>query len=327
MSRFAERLERDLDQIADRATPSTATAWDSIRTRIDEQADEPEMEIIMLAPDRNEPPATSRRWLLVAAAVVSLALVGGLIVAGTRDDVQEPIPADRYTSTLPPDPADLLGDAEELPLEAPTRIEAGRYRTDTLGVPAAFSIAEASTVSHGTTGEVALTIGGTAADLPARTFVLSRLGGWYTAAEAVDPDYVGQGSIGPYDVEGWIAANGIVAERRPDLRVDGRSTKVWDVRADETSTANVGCAVSIEPCFYLFSLSEESMDPETARSGVRTVNKVGAGRMWVVAVDGFDPILIQAGTTRGNEGWFEEFESTILPTIEFGPDGPPKPRD
>ena len=61
MSRLTDRLERDLGQIADRATPST-NAWETIRRRIDDQADEPEMEIIMLSPNQNEP-ARTRRWL------------------------------------------------------------------------------------------------------------------------------------------------------------------------------------------------------------------------------------------------------------------------
>ena len=73
MSPFAERLERDLRHIADRATPSS-TAWDSIQARIDQQADEPNMEkIIMLAPDDKKYP--NRAWIAggaVAAAVVLL---------------------------------------------------------------------------------------------------------------------------------------------------------------------------------------------------------------------------------------------------------------
>lgn len=100
MSRFTDRLERDLNQIADRATPSTRTAWDSILTRIDEQADEPEMEVIMLAPDKNKLDSRSRPWLMVAAAVAALALIAGLIVAATRSD-EKPVPADEPETTVP----------------------------------------------------------------------------------------------------------------------------------------------------------------------------------------------------------------------------------
>ena len=84
MTRFTERVERDLGQIADRATPSS-TAWEAIRHRIDEQdTSEPTMEVIMLDPNRTHPPARSRTWMAVAAAIAALALIGGLIVAGTR---------------------------------------------------------------------------------------------------------------------------------------------------------------------------------------------------------------------------------------------------
>jgi hypothetical protein len=95
MKRFTERVERDLGQIADRATPSS-TAWEAIQQRIDEQDttnSESTMEVIMLSPDRNEPRNRSRTWMAVAASVAALALVGGLIVAANRDS--DTVPADR----------------------------------------------------------------------------------------------------------------------------------------------------------------------------------------------------------------------------------------
>jgi hypothetical protein len=110
MTRFTERVERDLEQIADRATPSS-TAWEAIQQRIDDQdITEPTSEVIMLAPERNEPSTTSHRWMMVAAAVAALALVGGLILAATRTD-EDPVPADQPEPTLP---------AAEPETEAPT---------------------------------------------------------------------------------------------------------------------------------------------------------------------------------------------------------------
>ncbi len=85
MSRFADRVGRDLDQIADRATPSS-TAWDSIRTRIDEQTDEPDMEVIMLAPDDSK--ATKRTWVTagaVAVAAAVLVIIGIVALTGGED--------------------------------------------------------------------------------------------------------------------------------------------------------------------------------------------------------------------------------------------------
>jgi hypothetical protein len=99
MKRFTERVERDLGQIADRATPSS-TAWEAIQHRIDEQdtTTESTMEVIMISPDRNEPHNRSRTWMLVAAGVAAVALVGGLIVAANRDS--DAMPAAEPTVTV-----------------------------------------------------------------------------------------------------------------------------------------------------------------------------------------------------------------------------------
>lgn len=96
MTRFTDRVTRDLHQIADRSTPSS-TAWDSIRTRIEDQADQPTVEVIMLSPDRNDSP--KRGWMLAAAAVAVLALVGGLVFATTRSD-DDNVPADTPEVTV-----------------------------------------------------------------------------------------------------------------------------------------------------------------------------------------------------------------------------------
>jgi hypothetical protein len=89
-NRIADRIERDLNQIADRATPSS-TAWEAIRHRIDEQdTTNPTMEVIMLSPDRNVPRNRSRTWMLAAASVAAVALVGGLIVAVNRNSDDAP---------------------------------------------------------------------------------------------------------------------------------------------------------------------------------------------------------------------------------------------
>jgi hypothetical protein len=98
MTRFTERVERDLGRIADRATPSS-TAWDAIQQRIDEQdTTETTLEVIMLSPDRNQLPERRRTGLLVAASVAAIALIGGLIAVANRDDVQ---PADLPLPTVP----------------------------------------------------------------------------------------------------------------------------------------------------------------------------------------------------------------------------------
>jgi hypothetical protein len=122
MTRFTDRVTRDLHQIADRSTPSS-TAWDSIRTRIDEQTDQPPtMEVIMLSPDRNDSP--KRGWMLAAAAVAGLALVGGLVFATANSD-DDTVPADTPAVTVPAEPApdaevDPDTDAAVVPAPDPT---------------------------------------------------------------------------------------------------------------------------------------------------------------------------------------------------------------
>ena len=69
MSKFTERVEHDLSQIADRATPSS-TAWESIQQRIAEQDSESTMEVIMLNPDQKKPPTVTRTWMAAAAALI-----------------------------------------------------------------------------------------------------------------------------------------------------------------------------------------------------------------------------------------------------------------
>lgn len=86
MSRFAQRVARDLGRIADRATPSS-TAFDSIQTRIAEQTDEPDMEVIMLTPNDNE--VSERTWAkpgLIAAAAAAILIVVGIVAFNSSDD-------------------------------------------------------------------------------------------------------------------------------------------------------------------------------------------------------------------------------------------------
>lgn len=122
MSRFDERLERDLGHIADRATPSP-TAWEAIQSRIAEQVDEPEMEIIML---EKAPPPPRRIGLWIMSAAAALLLVVGGIVLLTRDDDepasvfvgQDELPEETVDeSPAPPESADPAGDEEPAAVE------------------------------------------------------------------------------------------------------------------------------------------------------------------------------------------------------------------
>ncbi len=82
----------------------------------------------------------------------------------------------------------------------------------------------------------------------------------------------------------------------------------------------------------VYSVAEPSFDPATAAARDRTIVPQMSIRLWLVEVDGFAPIAIFAVAAPGppdtpdiSSGWLDEFEATILPTIQLGPDGPPKP--
>ncbi|MDW3177052.1 MAG: hypothetical protein R8J94_06690 [Acidimicrobiia bacterium] len=100
MSKFTERVEHDLSQIADRATPSS-TAWESIQQRIAEQTTQPTVEVIMLNPDQKKPPTVSRTWMAVAAALILVVGIGALIAVLNQDDGGEIDTVDIPEETVP----------------------------------------------------------------------------------------------------------------------------------------------------------------------------------------------------------------------------------
>jgi len=86
MSDLAERLTRDLREIADHATPAPG-AWEHIRARLGDGSSDPdthEMEVVMLSPNRQRPKA--RMWILVGVAAAVVLGITATVIALTRDD-------------------------------------------------------------------------------------------------------------------------------------------------------------------------------------------------------------------------------------------------
>jgi hypothetical protein len=151
MTRFTDRVERDLSQISDHATPSS-TAWEAIQHRIGEQDthsnSESTMEVIMLAPDTNKLSKRPRTPLLLAAAAAAVALIGGLIVVSSRDGAPEPTDRPEPTPTVPATDPAVSGDPTPVAVDpelAPS--------TDAAAVPAPDGDALPPVPSQ-TTGEV-----------------------------------------------------------------------------------------------------------------------------------------------------------------------------
>lgn len=78
----------------------------SLVTEPTSDTNEPTIEVIMLSPDRNEPPTTNHRWMMVAAAIAALVVVVGLLVVAARA-AEDPAPAVQPELTVPPEPVEV----------------------------------------------------------------------------------------------------------------------------------------------------------------------------------------------------------------------------
>ncbi|MGI9605109.1 MAG: hypothetical protein ACR2P0_03125 [Acidimicrobiales bacterium] len=85
MSRLAERATEDLGEIASHASPSS-TAWETIRSRFDEQADKSDVEVIMVSTQETIQKNRSARWGTLIAAAAAIVVVVGVVLAANNDD-------------------------------------------------------------------------------------------------------------------------------------------------------------------------------------------------------------------------------------------------
>lgn len=311
MSRFEDTLQRDLNAIADRATPSP-DAWARIQSRIDDQEPDQETEIIMLV----ENTTIRRRWPLVAAAAAVVALAIGAIALVNRDDGVE-LPADVPTPTVAPAPDGQTTDglATPLPSQGAT-LAAGRYSSDRMGVPIAFEIpAEgAAQWTVNINNPLAVAIGTDAG------FVgFQRIGSFYDADQAQSPTFTGLGSIPPDDIDGWIEANGIIVEGSAETTVDGRAAQFRQVRVPDGYGDGL-CPPEVQPCVRLNSVSADLID-ENPRDGSE-LDGPFANAYWFIEMDGYEPLGIWAFAHDGDmAGWLDEI-APIIDNISLGEPAP-----
>ena len=331
MTKFTDRLENDLSHIADQASPSP-TAWAAIQQRMAEPEPNHARDIIMLTaePEIDQEIAERKRsWLAVAAAAAVAVIAAGVFVIN-RDDGDEINVTDD-----PPAEVDDTNDGDNNEESAPDTtvarsVEAtpllsglpvsGLTTKEDLGMTLTFDIPEPMQTTFVEPGAFSL-FKPADADEDIGIILASRVGGWYDAEQSVDNTYRGEGSIEANDVEGWIEANQHVAERLPDTTVSGRTARVYDIRVDEGVEGSL--FDDCPRCVLVFSASSEFFDPGTAQSGDKVINPGLKLRLWFIEVDGFDPITLWAAGFGEEATFIDEFEATILPTVEIGPDAGP----
>ncbi len=325
MTKFTDRLENDLSHIADQASPSP-TAWDAIQQRMAEPEPNEARDIIMLTAEAEidqEIAERKRNWLAIAAAVAIVAIAAS-VFAINRDGEDDLIVTDDppAETTLEEDSAP---DTTEAPAEEATPLLAGLpvsglTTTEDLGMTLTFDAPQPMQTIFVEPGFFGLTKPSDANE-DIGIIVASRVGGWYDADQSVDNTYRGEGSIPSNDVEGWIEANQHIGERLPDVTISGRTARVYDIQIDETVEGSL--FDDCDRCVLTASPSSEFFNPGTAQSGDKVINPGLKLRLWFIEVDGFDPIAIWAAGFGPDATFVDEFEATILPTIEIGPDGGP----
>lgn len=196
----------------------------------------------------------------------------------------------------------------------------GRYETDLLGLPIEFTVGEATALRNARSGTIVLTpVGSSPTSIAGEPHVqLIRLAGWNTAEEAADRRFRGVGSIAPDDIERWIADNDLIVDNRTSTRIDGRDTRVLDVRVDPTSPiGNDACTPESRPCFWFASVAAELIPHPAIRLDYALYGQMTM-RLWLVTIPGEDPVLIEAAAPVGTESWFDDFEATTIETMVIG---------
>ncbi len=312
MSRFEETLQRDLQQIADRATPSP-DAWAQIQSRIADQDPIQETEIIMLT----ENTLTTRRWPLVAAAAAVVALaITGIALVNRGDGDKQPADVPEPTPTIAPAPNPETR-ASHLPAEGQA-LPPGRYAPFTLGLPVTFEVpaVTASPWRVQVSNPVTINVGNDDGFV-----VFTRVGSLYDATQAQDLDMTGLGSISPDDIDGWIEANNVVVVESREETIGGRTAQFRQVAAPPgAGDATELCPVDDRPCL---SVGSASADLQDTYDGVSTfVFGANPHSFWFVELDDFEPLAIWTSAVGADP---DEWLAEVMPLIESIELGDPAP--
>lgn len=320
-----------LDADADTNTGTTASTTSTTSTT---KREHHVMTLTAVEPDTPSQSGngSKRPWLLVAAAaaVVVLVLIGGLIAtSGGSDDAPVPVDEPEPTAPIVDDEAegiedeDSAVDAESLPFPG-VAMAAGRYETEQLGVPATFEVPEDTNLWVMTPNRIVLWDPDQYSDpvpVEPRRLTLNRISSWSNPDEAVDQLFVGPGSIDPYDIAGWIEANDLVATDLTTTEVAGRPATVVDVQLEDVPANQDFFCLAAQSCRWAASISGERVGSRVDAEPWLSSGQVN--RLWLITIEGEDPMLIHAAAGSGDEAWLDLVEQTTIATLELGPDAPP----
>jgi hypothetical protein len=200
---------------------------------------------------------------------------------------------------------------------------AGTYQTDDLGVLITFTNDDDYFVIGRGAGHTLFIKWDADDPLPTfgdrlRSVWFERIGSWYSRAESVDTTYAGLGSIDPYDLDAWVADNAVIVDRTGTTTVGSRPARLLDVRPDPEAGISGPCIEDFVPCIRVSTLSSAMVDSTEHHSAKYPLASGYLARMWLVEMDGYEPVLIRINAPDEKIAWLDEVEENVLPTITFG---------
>lgn len=292
-------------------------------------------------PAPRPPRGRARPVLLTAACVVAITACGASDdTASDSSGSASPTPAATRTVAATTAPSSTATSVAEPPVTGPTTNPP--TSVDAVAVPEFYSFAEPGTYTIGQLGvPITMTVSTDyfvtglgpgfatfiewdsdeplpSAGDPLRSIWFERIGSFYDRAESVDTTHAGLGSIDPYDIDAWAADNAVLTDRVGTTTVGGRSARTLDARPDPDAGVTGPCLPEFTPCVWVSTLSASVVDSTEHHSPKYPLGSGFVARMWLVDMDGFEPVLVRINAPDDDLAWLDEFEATVLPSITFG---------
>ena len=102
--------------------------------------------------------------------------------------------------------------------------------------------------------------------------------------------------------------------------VAGRTARVIDVEVDPRSAVRANsCVDNYQPCFFAASIAG---DEDGIRSRTVQVSGAVSQRIYIVPIEGFEPLVIMATAPIGSE-WLDIVQANMVGSLRIGPDAAP----